>query len=55
MSQIRRGAHRLPAAEEDAAEKLTYDLFYVKSHNLFLDFTIMAQTVEIVAYRSGGL
>ncbi len=42
------------ATEEDAAEKLKYDLFYVKNHNLMLDLMILLQTVEVVLFRRGA-
>ena len=42
------------ATEEDAAEKLKYDLFYVKNHNLLLDLMILVQTLEVVLFRRGA-
>lgn len=42
------------ASVEDAAEKLKYDLFYVKNHNLLLDVLIMIQTVEVVLFGRGA-
>lgn len=42
------------ATEEDAAEKLKYDLFYVKNHDLMLDLMILIQTVEVVLFRRGA-
>lgn len=42
------------ASEADAAEKLTYDLYYVKNHNLLFDLLILFQTVEIVLFRRGA-
>jgi sugar transferase (PEP-CTERM system associated) len=42
------------ASEEDAAEKLKYDLFYVKNHNLFLDMVILIETVEVVLFGRGA-
>ncbi|MBO9661968.1 TIGR03013 family XrtA/PEP-CTERM system glycosyltransferase [Dokdonella sp.] len=42
------------ASEEDAAEKLKYDLFYVKNHNLLFDVMILIQTVEIVLFGRGA-
>ncbi len=42
------------ASEEDAAEKLKYDLFYVKNHNLFLDMVILIETVEVVIFGRGA-
>lgn len=42
------------ASEEDAAEKLKYDLFYVKNHNLLLDMVILIETVEVVLLGRGA-
>lgn len=42
------------ASEEDAREKLQYDLYYVKNHSLFLDFVILLQTVEVVLFGKGA-
>jgi sugar transferase (PEP-CTERM system associated) len=42
------------ASEEDAAEKLTFDLFYVKNHNFRFDLMIFIQTVEVVLFARGA-
>lgn len=42
------------ASEEDAAEKLKYDLYYVKNHNLLFDVLILIQTVEVVLFGRGA-
>ena len=42
------------ASEEDATEKLKYDLFYVKNNNLLFDLLILIQTVEIVLFGRGA-
>lgn len=42
------------SSEEDSVEKLQYDLFYVKNHNLFLDLTIILQTVEVILWGKGA-
>lgn len=42
------------ADEKDAAEKLKYDLFYVKNHNFMLDLVILIQTFEVVLFRRGA-
>jgi sugar transferase (PEP-CTERM system associated) len=42
------------ATVEEAAEKLKYDLFYVKNHNLLLDLLIPIQTVEVVLFGRGA-
>lgn len=42
------------ASVHDAAEKLKFDLFYVKNHGLLLDLMILLQTVEVVMFRRGA-
>jgi sugar transferase (PEP-CTERM system associated) len=42
------------ASDEDAAEKLKYDLYYVKNHNLLFDLLILIQTVEVVLFGRGA-
>lgn len=42
------------ATVEEAAEKLKYDLFYVKNHNLLFDLLILIQTVEVVLFGRGA-
>ena len=42
------------ATEEDAAEKLKYDLFYVKNHDLVFDILILLQTVEVIILGKGA-
>ena len=42
------------ASVEDAAEKLKYDLYYVKRHSLLFDFAILLQTVEVVLFGKGA-
>lgn len=42
------------ASEKDAAEKLKYDLYYVKNHSMLLDTMILMQTVEIVLFGRGA-
>ena len=39
---------------EDAQEKLKFDLFYVKNHNLVFDLAILLQTVEVVLFGRGA-
>ena len=39
---------------EDAVQKLQYDLYYVKHHNLLFDITILLQTVEVVLMGKGA-
>ncbi len=42
------------ATEDDAAEKLKYDLYYVKNQTLMLDIMIILQTVEVVLWGKGA-
>lgn len=42
------------ASVADAAEKLKFDLFYVKNHGLLFDLAILLQTVEVVLFRRGA-
>ncbi len=42
------------ATERDAYEKLQYDLFYVKNHNVIMDFFVLLQTIEIVIMGKGA-
>ncbi len=42
------------ASEEDALEKLRYDLFYIKNYSVFLDFKIILDTVKVVTSGFGG-
>lgn len=36
------------SSDSDAVEKLQYDLYYVKNHNLLFDLMILLQTAEVV-------
>ncbi len=42
------------ATVEDAAEKLQYDLYYVKNHTLFLDLVVLFETVGVVLTGKGA-
>lgn len=42
------------SSTEDARQKLQYDLYYVKHHNLLFDLTILVQTVEVVLMGKGA-
>ena len=42
------------ASERDAAEKLEFDLYYVKHHTLAFDLVVLLLTVEIVLFRIGS-
>lgn len=39
---------------EDSAEKLQYDLYYVKNHSLFLDIVILFETIGVVLTGKGA-
>lgn len=41
------------ATEEDAMEKLKYDLYYIKHRSFLLDLLILIRTVEIVLFGKG--
>ena len=42
------------ATIEDSAEKLQYDLYYVKNHSLFLDLVVLFETVGVVITGRGA-
>ena len=42
------------ASEEDAIEKLQYDLYYIKNQTFLLDLMIVLQTVEVVLWGKGA-
>lgn len=42
------------SSEQDAIEKLQYDLYYVKNHSLIFDLSILAQTIEVILWRKGA-
>jgi len=46
--------YRYAASTDDAREKLSYDLYYVKNRGLFLDFVILVETVHVVLWAEGG-
>ncbi|MEW6997243.1 TIGR03013 family XrtA/PEP-CTERM system glycosyltransferase [Colwelliaceae bacterium BS250] len=41
------------ATEEDAMEKLKYDLYYIKHRSFMLDLLILIQTTEVVLFGKG--
>ncbi len=45
--------YRYGSSIQDAAEKLQYDLYYIKNRSLILDFGIILKTINI-AMRQGG-
>jgi sugar transferase (PEP-CTERM system associated) len=42
------------ASVEDAREKLSYDLYYLKNRSLLLDLLILVSTVRVVLFREGA-
>jgi len=42
------------ATVEDAKEKLKYDLYYIKSCSILLDFIIFLKTINVVLYGKGA-
>ena len=42
------------SSEKDAAEKLQYDLYYLKNHSLLFDLQILLQTAEVVLFGKGA-
>jgi sugar transferase (PEP-CTERM system associated) len=42
------------SSEEDALEKLQYDLYYVKNFSFLLDTLILIQTVEVILFGKGA-
>ena len=58
---VQPGHHRLGAGllplrrvDQDAEEKLQYDLYYIKHQSLLFDVLILLQTVEVVLFRKGA-
>jgi sugar transferase (PEP-CTERM system associated) len=46
--------YRYGATDEDALEKLQYDLYYVKNRSFLFDLMILLQTAEVVLWRQGA-
>src|ERR1700757_616835 len=42
------------ASIEDARQKLSYDLYYVKNRSIFLDLLILVQTVKVIVFPEGA-
>jgi len=42
------------ASIEDARQKLSYDLYYVKRRSLFLDLLILVATVRVILFQEGS-
>jgi sugar transferase (PEP-CTERM system associated) len=46
--------YRYGSSEQDALEKLQYDLYYIKNNTLLFDLAILVQTVEVVLMGKGA-
>ena len=42
------------ASDEDALEKMRYDLYYIKNYSIMLDFRIIIETIRVVLTGFGG-
>ena len=42
------------ASDDDAMEKLRYDLYYIKNYTFTLDLIITLETVKVVLFGRGG-
>ncbi|MCK5914058.1 MAG: TIGR03013 family PEP-CTERM/XrtA system glycosyltransferase [Desulfuromusa sp.] len=42
------------ASDEDALEKMRYDLYYIKNYSVLLDFKIILNTIKVVTSGFGG-
>ncbi|EAT17311.1 sugar transferase [Desulfuromonas acetoxidans DSM 684] len=42
------------ASEEDAMEKLRFDLYYLKNYSMTLDVLIILETIKVVLLGRGG-
>jgi lipopolysaccharide/colanic/teichoic acid biosynthesis glycosyltransferase len=42
------------ASENDALQKLHYDLYYIKNNNIIFDLSILLQTAEVVLLSKGA-
>ena len=42
------------ASVDDAKQKLSYDLYYVKNRSILLDFIIMFSTIRVILFREGA-
>ena len=42
------------ASQEDAKDKLEYDLYYIKNYSLFLDLMILIQTAQVILWGKGA-
>jgi lipopolysaccharide/colanic/teichoic acid biosynthesis glycosyltransferase len=46
--------YRYGASLDDTRTKLSYDLYYVKNHGIFLDFLIALQTIRVILWADGA-
>lgn len=46
--------YKYSSSVEEAKEKLSYDLYYVKNRTIFLDLKIMLHTLEAIIFRRGA-
>jgi lipopolysaccharide/colanic/teichoic acid biosynthesis glycosyltransferase len=42
------------SSEQDALEKLQYDLYYIKNNSLLLDLVVLVQTAEVAFFGKGA-
>jgi lipopolysaccharide/colanic/teichoic acid biosynthesis glycosyltransferase len=42
------------ASDEDAREKLQYDLYYIRNYSFFFDALILLQTVHTILWSKGA-
>ena len=42
------------SSEQDATEKLKYDLYYIKNRSFLFDLAILIQTVEVIVFGKGA-
>ena len=42
------------ASVDDAVQKLSYDLYYVKNRSLLLDLLILLATIRVILFREGA-
>jgi len=45
---------RYGATAEDHLDKLQYDLYYIKSHSVMFDLSIILDTIKVVLLRIGA-
>jgi lipopolysaccharide/colanic/teichoic acid biosynthesis glycosyltransferase len=42
------------SSDQDAMEKLQYDLYYIKNNSFLLDLVILVQTAEVMLFGKGA-